>query len=202
MPWGILSQSFIHQVRILSILWACQRALPRAGRRNPLFIKSEFSHWKEDAVRHPEHVVAILYSSSQNSLNLPSFGWKAVLRSQSFIHQVRILSSYLRWDICLWLPQLVAILYSSSQNSLLSKLEEALHIVNDGRNPLFIKSEFSLYERYCYWKRDAQEVAILYSSSQNSLFLGSSFCCFLASTVAILYSSSQNSLRISRWKMD
>ena len=63
----------------------------------------------------------------------------------------------------------VAILYSSSQNSLLSKLEEALHIVNDGRNPLFIKSEFSLYERYCYWKRDAQEVAILYSSSQNSL---------------------------------
>jgi len=66
--------------------------------RNPLFIKSEFSHG---------------LSKLEKALH--------IVKSQSFIHQVRILSlmkcleKELQASDCL-----VAILYSSSQNSLLS----------------------------------------------------------------------------------
>jgi len=64
--------------------------------------------------------VAILYSSSQNSLlKLPSQGL----------------------PLC---GCIVAILYSSSQNSLTFRATDR-HNPASRRNPLFIKSEFSLY---------------------------------------------------------
>jgi len=66
-----MSQSFIHQVRILS----ARKSPPRRKRRGG---------------------VAILYSSSQNSLGEMEKrklrGTTATRLSQSFIHQVRILS--------------------------------------------------------------------------------------------------------------
>ena len=65
------------------------------------------------------------------------------MKSQSFIHQVRILS----WGILTprGRPPRVAILYSSSQNSLQHQAGTVLLWVQEGsRNPLFIKSEFSL----------------------------------------------------------
>ena len=122
----ILSQSFIHQVRILS-----KEKMRREKRgtpcRNPLFIKSEFS-------RRP--CVGI-------------FSGKVL--SQSFIHQVRILSLKEVKNENLWFTlQKVAILYSSSQNSL-----SEIFLWRDSqrplwvcRNPLFIKSEFSQKYRY------------------------------------------------------
>ena len=64
--------------------------------RNPLFIKSEFSLRGSSPRESHRHVVAILYSSSQNSL---PFIWK-LLHRRGLLH--------------------VAILYSSSQNSLVS----------------------------------------------------------------------------------
>ena len=144
--WGILSQSFIHQVRILSIEtvyhldkdeWRSQsfihqvrilstmttsgleRWCARTGSRNPLFIKSEFSQGKGEIAWEDEDTV-----------------------SQSFIHQVRILSP-------------------PSRNPLM-----LLHLRR--RNPLFIKSEFSQH-RIGHIDALVMTVAILYSSSQNSL---------------------------------
>jgi len=90
--------------------------------RNPLFIKSEFSLYYTSPVTGEVVIfdVAILYSSSQNSLfrtrDLCSI--KSCL-SQSFIHQVRILSQILR--ACQRAVSWVAILYSSSQNSLIQR---------------------------------------------------------------------------------
>ena len=115
-----VSQSFIHQVRILSCLrrWKLNR---QAGK------------------------VAILYSSSQNSLATS----KAVFHryfypeSQSFIHQVRIL---------LEVPVLEGgCREASCRNPLFIKSEFSLFITSYAdveatlkrRNPLFIKSEFS-----------------------------------------------------------
>ena len=88
--------------------------------RNPLFIKSEFSPALiADHDRSVGLAVAILYSSSQNSLLTNTPPSPAIwLASQSFIHQVRILS------------------YGCGRIGL------ALSV--SGRNPLFIKSEFSL----------------------------------------------------------
>ena len=94
-----LSQSFIHQVRILSEISVCPRACAF-------------------------HDVAILYSSSQNSLlRCPEDGHLFTAEvSQSFIHQVRILSGM---NASMTNPSRpgspVAILYSSSQNSLKRK---------------------------------------------------------------------------------
>ena len=116
------SQSFIHQVRILSqIRKVCHSRQQFGWRRNPLFIKSEFSQ-----------------QASKPSLT-------AFILSQSFIHQVRILS-WAQKEIREFRLCDVAILYSSSQNSLLPAC------------PFF-----SLPFRF--------RVAILYSSSQNSLLL-------------------------------
>jgi len=116
------SQSFIHQVRILSGRCALGSFLPEA--------------------------VAILYSSSQNSL----LG----------LHQR-----------CLWVfqPFEVAILYSSSQNSLKVRRFRRNSVGRYCRNPLFIKSEFSRkYDDLGNRPGMATpKVAILYSSSQNSL---------------------------------
>jgi len=169
-----MSQSFIHQVRILSPLREVSNTSRRIS-RNPLFIKSEFSQGgsNEDGHRcksrnplfiksefsraclavfknftRPAWAVAILYSSSQNSLReTDSHGRCTHIRmSQSFIHQVRILSR--NGYIFIATPQTmrVAILYSSSQNSLMgSASEREIRLsVKSRRNPLFIKSEFSL----------------------------------------------------------
>ena len=64
------------------------------------------------------------------------------------------------------------------------------------RNPLFIKSEFSPDAPTHYFMGQIEQVAILYSSSQNSLAeLADEFGVRVANVeVAILYSSSQNSL--------
>jgi len=116
------------------------------SRRNPLFIKSEFSPFYEGKRGFADfNSVAILYSSSQNSLlrriHPPLFFF--ITKSQSFIHQVRILS-LMALNAFLWkLLYRVAILYSSSQNSLEIYGEVAKLDSLGGRNPLFIKSEFS-----------------------------------------------------------
>ena len=118
--------------------------------------------------------VAILYSSSQNSLGIGKNSLTSIMWwSQSFIHQVRILSGERLRALRARQPEVVAILYSSSQNSL-SGVSYMTTPSDQGRNPLFIKSEFSLrdfkdwaeFVDYCF-------VAILYSSSQNSLAMGS-----------------------------
>ena len=118
------SQSFIHQVRILSSVIVTHLLTSHTG-------------------------VAILYSSSQNSLL-----WTAEVSNGAVSN-----------DYC------VAILYSSSQNSLHKRAEiKKFSRSSASRNPLFIKSEFSQSEKTraetCQGKR---KVAILYSSSQNSL---------------------------------
>jgi len=91
----------------------------------------------------------------------------------------------------------VAILYSSSQNSLEEKMERKIVDLKGRRNPLFIKSEFSLYQIY-------NGGGLVNAESRNPLFIKSEFsqmkpfgCRFmnlLRAQVAILYSSSQNSL--------
>jgi len=202
----VTSQSFIHQVRILScemfsikktgsvfcgvaILYSSSQNSLREWliwkkfiimilRRNPLFIKSEFSlsYFGLLVFLYFLYLVAILYSSSQNSLYWLTFiynRWKRGVSSQSFIHQVRILSRDSPIKAVLD-GFYVAILYSSSQNSLsmtiswrppislLSITSQSfihqvrilsgwqhprwcrLRLCNRRRNPLFIKSEFSL----------------------------------------------------------
>ena len=68
------SQSFIHQVRILSQTILSQIKGGEES-RNPLFIKSEFSHNKsKDKAVIDSETVAILYSSSQNSLHIQPLG--------------------------------------------------------------------------------------------------------------------------------
>jgi len=73
----------------------CNKWRPKC--RNPLFIKSEFSQpaWTNPGGIREKLKVAILYSSSQNSLiGRVVFleGISLLVLSQSFIHQVRILS--------------------------------------------------------------------------------------------------------------
>ena len=143
--------------------------------RNPLFIKSEFSRvniWPQPVLSYGVsqsfiHQVRIL------SLFLYALNKREAIEraSQSFIHQVRILSRYQQGR------------YTSSsrwgRNPLFIKSEFShLHSrfklntpYRQGRNPLFIKSEFSLswpYREICYYS--LWNVAILYSSSQNSLW--------------------------------
>ena len=149
--WQSRSQSFIHQVRILSRLKkAVHHETDMGSCRNPLFIKSEFSPagWRLHFFIHWRSCVAILYSSSQNSLrtsmNMMLYLLMLYRQSQSFIHQVRILSHWgwttPRWQLHPW----VAILYSSSQNSLgCLPLGVQWWAFLHSRNPLFIKSEFS-----------------------------------------------------------
>ena len=138
--------------------------------RNPLFIKSEFSpvNCIEEDVVNKE--VAILYSSSQNSLgNIRVLTAQGKYESQSFIHQVRILSSFIHTYVTMTLPRRNP-LFIKSEFSQEKRRREGGD--QDGsRNPLFIKSEFShnWLKRSLWWNRQA-EVAILYSSSQNSLF--------------------------------
>jgi len=123
--------------------------------------------------------------------------------SQSFIHQVRILSWYHQgWGrVSSSSSFQVAILYSSSQNSL--EYEDNRYqrdIWRDcSRNPLFIKSEFSqTLSSLCAFFRGLmvkrRRVAILYSSSQNSLKQIHALTLQLHIRVAILYSSSRNFL--------
>ena len=91
-------------------------------RRNPLFIKSEFSHEEEENIEEEgEEGRNPLFIKSEFSPGCTSRHAMPFMEgSQSFIHQVRILS-------CVAVPQNcarsaraceVAILYSSSQNSL------------------------------------------------------------------------------------
>ena len=152
------SQSFIHQVRILSTNTSLSPAiwLAREG-RNPLFIKSEFSR--------PENIMPI------SPLNPPP--------SQSFIHQVRILS---------WVNQKCSGGWSGSS-----------------RNPLFIKSEFSL----AHLDEDKILDGIGYGSQSFIHQVRILSCESLPETrirwvpvVAILYSSSQNSLRLLKCPED
>jgi len=175
-------------------------------RRNPLFIKSEFSHEASMLGSQKMHEimnVAILYSSSQNSLRIftaarPPNWRKLINTSQSFIHQVRILS----WP--------GAKLRSSKTSSMRR------------RNPLFIKSEFSprwqLHPWWCRLRRNPLFIKSEFSlppfrqmtgeghrsKSRNPLFIKSEFShgdykdvlSNLKAVVAILYSSSQNSLMV------
>ena len=140
------SQSFIHQVRILSsfitsllqslsfavaILYSSSQnslklynlAPPKLviRCRNPLFIKSEFS--PQQTQRSPPHRQRCgrnpLFIKSEFSPEIPYLDFDISFRSQSFIHQVRILSSTISYAIDAYSAGSVAILYSSSQNSLL-----------------------------------------------------------------------------------
>jgi len=116
----IWSQSFIHQVRILSYISPADRLAMIKRCRNPLFIKSEFSLLE----------------------GLEFYGFS----------------------------EQVAILYSSSQNSLYKKSKAVMAEGDGSRNPLFIKSEFSLSQKIkLSLTAKCNNVAILYSSSQNSL---------------------------------
>ena len=165
--------------------------------RNPLFIKSEFSHSKEVVDKQHPNRVAILYSSSQNSLIVVKSGShfrRASLMSQSFIHQVRILSEFLNFLFKFSTHTSQSFIHQVRILSMKKVVD--LKTLYGGRNPLFIKSEFSpklkeLKENsthtdtsqsfihqvrilsglsfYGYKKRFADFVAILYSSSQNSL---------------------------------
>ena len=148
-----MSQSFIHQVRILSPSFISGRSWSFSFSRNPLFIKSEFSRNDQLAgyLWRRERDVAILYSSSQNSLLLKADEVATMLGvSQSFIHQVRILSCLRRWKLNRQAGKnwQVAILYSSSQNSLRDCPSTGIGKSSlTCRNPLFIKSEFSRHLR-------------------------------------------------------
>jgi len=170
------SQSFIHQVRILSAF----------GSRMPLGILST--------------CVAILYSSSQNSLQyLDEYFLDQVSQGVAILYSSSQ-NSLMPWGMCVsWPMESVAILYSSSQNSLsLSSVRtRKLSLSAQSRNPLFIKSEFSPRETKLSSQALGLCVAILYSSSQNSLDtvnLLTSITSSRSHRVAILYSSSQNSL--------
>jgi len=110
----------------------------------PLIYQVFFVCSRASSTRASRRRVAILYSSSQNSLVRKAevdsetlFRW-----SQSFIHQVRILSSKRRMRSACTCR--VAILYSSSQNSLCTSVRIKMCPQWTSRNPLFIKSEFSL----------------------------------------------------------
>ena len=158
-----------------------------------LYSSSQNSLWSCLQLLYWWGLVAILYSSSQNSLG-----------SCSFFMNCRIM---------------VAILYSSSQNSLLNVSPPFFHALVS-RNPLFIKSEFSRGSKASlFWGGDRRNplfiksefsrepitegesllwaVAILYSSSQNSLLISSLPTDDGRYKVAILYSSSQNSLPVT-----
>jgi len=126
--------------------------------------------------------VAILYSSSQNSLEeLTTWFYASGIpcESQSFIHQVRILSSRgTGWKInsTHWSQSFI------HQVRILSGMP-TVSIPNDvkkkiRRNPLFIKSEFSHEtDMVQHYRREKwKKVAILYSSSQNSLDGKAPYC--------------------------
>ena len=117
------------------------------GGRNPLFIKSEFSQGDgQSRALYAYQDVAILYSSSQNSLKkrvyIYSYPADYAGRNPLFIK-----SEFSQGDgqsRALYAYQDVAILYSSSQNSLLGVNNTSMTTPSlMGRNPLFIKSEFS-----------------------------------------------------------
>ena len=99
-----------------------------------------------------QSLVAILYSSSQNSLSddqilvLESLG----LKSQSFIHQVRILFPSLT-STSRFCHGVKSQSFIHQVRILSAKVNAAcgLHVHVDGRNPLFIKSEFSLFNKFC-----------------------------------------------------
>ena len=114
-----MSQSFIHQVRILS-------------ERFPF----EVSILLE---------VAILYSSSQNSLRLCKCFSTFRRKSRNPLFIKSEFSPLTAGTAQSW-TAVVAILYSSSQNSLVSNTSMTIRfsMVSVSRNPLFIKSEFSL----------------------------------------------------------
>jgi len=164
--------------------------------RNPLFIKSEFSPGEAMIISLLFKIgVAILYSSSQNSLQERmgeseghrrwasrnplfiksefSHGTGIViktcggLKSQSFIHQVRILSGVSRNTPFQQMTGSQSFIHQVRILSGEQHLNEDK--VLDGRNPLFIKSEFSLVLQF-YSESSVLRVAILYSSSQNSLY--------------------------------
>ena len=136
------SQSFIHQVRILSLAEKPSQAQDIASQS---FI----------------HQVRILSGWARAKV----IGGEQHL-SQSFIHQVRILSGGIN---------IASLLTRDSRNPLFIKsefslvsVEQLLVVWNKGRNPLFIKSEFS-QRQFCVFVKLYITVAILYSSSQNSL---------------------------------
>ena len=165
--------------------------------------------------------VAILYSSSQNSLQ----NWGVAndycpLWSQSFIHQVRILSGI---DIRSWSALIaesqsfihqVRILSGKTVDRLDWRMlqmpsQSFIHQVRilsctqmaGGRNCSVGRSQSFIHQvrilsRHIYGKspRRCRRVAILYSSSQNSLSQARDGHVFRLHAVAILYSSSQNSL--------
>jgi len=171
------SQSFIHQVRILSVKtvpllhFGVEVAILYSSSQNSL------SSRRRERIRlSVKSHVAILYSSSQNSLvgnRYHSLNVSSIERqSQSFIHQVRILSLRIVWD-------------KRFHDKPLS--QSFIHQVR-------ILSSLGLEDNKKEVK-EGEEVAILYSSSQNSLRLFYPYKpTWRVAVVAILYSSSQNSL--------
>ena len=123
----LMSQSFIHQVRILSRerYHISKVNIDRyLVSRNPLFIKSEFS--PRSRISPSVSVPAISSQSFIHQVRILSSGTETFGRaghgqplSQSFIHQVRILSPLRGQDLFGFILRLPS------------------------RNPLFIKSEFS-----------------------------------------------------------
>ena len=162
------SQSFIHQVRILS----CKRVLKPTGTiwgRNPLFIKSEFSlprSGSETSVKGGRRNPLFIKSEfSQDGLQGIYRGSNSKSRNPLFIKS--------EFSLCLLFCANSS--DRTSRNPLFIKSEFSLNssqyesTSSPSRNPLFIKSEFSprLQRRFLY--RPCIQVAILYSSSQNSL---------------------------------
>ena len=165
--------------------------------RNPLFIKSEFSPWEGSPFtkfvfgmsqsfihqvrilsKEPVRKKRIRYFKSQSFIHqvrilsrpvLDTPAYIEIKESQSFIHQVRILSCPSTGIGKSSLTSIVAILYSSSQNSLRTDSSRVVKSLFRSRNPLFIKSEFSHRGGDEYNVLLTEKVAILYSSSQNSL---------------------------------
>jgi len=140
--------------------------------------------------------VAILYSSSQNSLiALCDPDMRKKLSSQSFIHQVRILSY--SWEIPLWdNPGSLASQSFIHQVRILSRMGESESHRRWASQSFIHQVRILSAEEVVQWGGSRTQVAILYSSSQNSLGEWShpyrpSAC---MDVVAILYSSSQNSL--------
>jgi len=150
------SQSFIHQVRILSAYIKSldvEESFPNVA---ILYSSSQNSLQKSGKQKDRGMGVAILYSSSQNSLSLLNdkgiyIEWAERCRNPLFIKSEFSLDnpgSLACLDYPGGIRGEVAILYSSSQNSLCKKVyPDDAPIVWSGRNPLFIKSEFSRHLR-------------------------------------------------------
>ena len=143
-----MSQSFIHQVGILFF--------------NFWVLTFEFLTYESQSFIHQVRILSWAYINDV-------FEFSNLSRSQSFIHQVRILS---KWGdfVEIQLGGTVAILYSSSQNSLANMMiSEIAPAWRRRKSQSFIHQVRILSGNEVSHTGAAPVVAILYSSSQNSL---------------------------------